>query len=320
MQLRYETGLTGEQYVRAEAWRDARLERCPNHPHGGCSLARHATYARKTPPGAKVPRGYCRESHTTISLLADCLAARLAGTLDALEAVVVAAEEAQSLEAAANEVRRPEDDGAVELPGAMRWVRRRVRLVHHVVSLVIGLLPEPLARCIAEMGAVRTRLGTDCARRALRVLTAEPLRALPAPLGFQPHRLGATNRNQARQHKRGLTRHCSQQRALVCAKLGIALIHPRPYQRAGKGNIERFFRTLRAAGARPPHRRGDREPGHVEPHRVGLGRGRVPPLPPTAASTGAPPSTHGPSQATTYALPTPAPTSTTSSSSRPNAA
>ena len=203
MQLRYETGLTGEQYVRAEAWRDARLERCPNHPHGGCSLARHATYARKTPPGAKVPRWYCPESHTTISLLADCLAARLAGTLDALEAVVVAAEEAQSLEAAANEVRRPEDDGAVELPGAMRWVRRRVRLVHHVVSLVIGLLPEPLARCIAEMGAVRTRLGTDCALRALRVLTAEQLHALPAPLGFQPHRLGATNRNQARQHKMG---------------------------------------------------------------------------------------------------------------------
>lgn len=27
------------------------LERCPNHPHGGCSLARHGTYARKTPRG-----------------------------------------------------------------------------------------------------------------------------------------------------------------------------------------------------------------------------------------------------------------------------
>ena len=39
----------------------------------------------------------------------------------------------------------------------------------------------------------------------------------------------------------------SQQLALVCAKLGIALIHARPYQPAGKGTIERFFRTLRAA-------------------------------------------------------------------------
>ena len=39
----------------------------------------------------------------------------------------------------------------------------------------------------------------------------------------------------------------SRQLALVCAKLGIALIHARPYQPAGKGKIERFFRTLRAA-------------------------------------------------------------------------
>ena len=34
--------------------------------------------------------------------------------------------------------------------------------------------------------------------------------------------------------------------ALVCAKLGIALIHARPFQPQGKGKIERFFRTLRA--------------------------------------------------------------------------
>jgi putative transposase len=38
----------------------------------------------------------------------------------------------------------------------------------------------------------------------------------------------------------------SQQLALVCAKLGIALIHARPYQPAGKGKIERWFRTVRA--------------------------------------------------------------------------
>ena len=35
--------------------------------------------------------------------------------------------------------------------------------------------------------------------------------------------------------------------ALVCAKLGIALIHARPYHPAGKGKIERFFRTLRGS-------------------------------------------------------------------------
>ena len=85
----------------------------------------------------------------------------------------------------------------------MRWVERRARLVHHVVSLVIGLLPEPLARCIAEVGAVRTRLETETALRALRTLVAEQLRVLPAPWGLRPHRLGTTNRNRAHPHNMG---------------------------------------------------------------------------------------------------------------------
>lgn len=42
----------------------------------------------------------------------------------------------------------------------------------------------------------------------------------------------------------------SRHLALVCAKLGIALIHARPYQPAGKGKIERWFRTLRAGWLR----------------------------------------------------------------------
>ncbi|MFK7893991.1 MAG: helix-turn-helix domain-containing protein [Granulosicoccus sp.] len=34
--------------------------------------------------------------------------------------------------------------------------------------------------------------------------------------------------------------------SIVCAKLGVALIHSRPFQPQGKGKIERFFRTVRA--------------------------------------------------------------------------
>ena len=37
----------------------------------------------------------------------------------------------------------------------------------------------------------------------------------------------------------------SQHLSLVCARLGITLIHARPYQPAGKGKQERFFRTAR---------------------------------------------------------------------------
>ena len=203
LQLRYDTGLTGEEYVKAEAWREARLERCPNHPHGGCSVGSHGTYERKTPPGAKVPRWYCRESHTTIGLLADCLSSHLPGTLDDLEAVVVAAEEAGSLEEAANEVRCPEDEDAIELPGAMRWVRHRVRLVHDVLVRVIGLIPDRLAGCAATMVAVRERLKSDSALMALRGLVSAQLRTLPTPLGFQPHGIGMGGRNPALQHSMG---------------------------------------------------------------------------------------------------------------------
>ena len=199
VQLRYETGLTGEEYVRAEAWRDARLDRCPNHPHGGYSLAGHGTYARKTPCGAKIARWYCPESHTTISLLPDCLAARLPGTLDELEAVAAAAEGARSLEAAANNLRRD----AIELPGAIHWVRRRLRLVHNVLARIIGLIPDRLAGCAATMVAVRERLKSDSALMKLRGLVSAQLRAVPAPLGFQPHGIGVGGRNPAFQHSMG---------------------------------------------------------------------------------------------------------------------
>ena len=203
MQLRYETGLTSEEYVRAEAWRDARLERCPNHPHGGCSLAHHGTYERKTPEGCQIARWYCRESHTSFSGLPDCLAARLPGTLDELEAVVVMAEEAGSLEEAANEARCPEDDDAIELPGALRWIRRRLKLVHNALARVIGLIPDLLAGCAPTMSAVRERLDSDSALMALRGLVAGQLRTLPAPLGFQPHGIGVRNRKTAFQQRVG---------------------------------------------------------------------------------------------------------------------
>ncbi len=50
----------------------------------------------------------------------------------------------------------------------------------------------------------------------------------------------------------------SRHLALVCAKLGIALIHGRPYQPAGRGKVERFFRTVRGwlAVSGPEHTAG----------------------------------------------------------------
>jgi hypothetical protein len=64
-------------------------------PNGGCGFARHGTYyARGTPPGTEIARWYCLTGHCTFSLLPDCLAARLPGTLAEVESVVRAVEQA----------------------------------------------------------------------------------------------------------------------------------------------------------------------------------------------------------------------------------
>ncbi|MFQ5760477.1 MAG: hypothetical protein ACE5HM_05840 [Acidiferrobacterales bacterium] len=199
MQLRFQTGHTSAEYVSGRVWQDASLPRCPNHPYGGCSFARHGTYERKTPPGTHVARWYCPDSHMTFSLLPDCLAARLPGSLNELEAVVAVAEQASSLEAAADQVRRDH----IALPGAIRWVRRRIAMVQRCLLLVIGLLPEQLSRCPAEIGAVRARLATPWVLMSLREHVAAQLPALPSPVGFSPHGSTGGDPNLPRQHKVG---------------------------------------------------------------------------------------------------------------------
>lgn len=199
MQLLYPIGLTGEEYVNARAWEYARLAVCPNHPAGGCSLARHGTYGRKTPRRCRVARWYCPESHMTFSLLPECLAARLPGTLSTLEAVVNEAERASSLAAAAA-VLRP---GPVGLEGAARWVGRRVERVHHVLGVVRGMRPDLLAGCPPRLGAVRLRLRSATALAVLRAELDKQLSAVPAPLGFLPHGLGRRTRRGRIQQRMG---------------------------------------------------------------------------------------------------------------------
>ena len=103
-------------------------------------------FARKTPRGTRIARWYCPQSHTTFSLLPDCLSARLPGTLDELETVVAHAERAPSLLAAANALRTD----TVALPGAMRWVRRRVRRVHRVQARRSSTSVSYAIRCSCE--------------------------------------------------------------------------------------------------------------------------------------------------------------------------
>lgn len=181
MQLRFETGLTSEEYVNRQGWREASLERCPLHPGGGCGFARHGTYGRARPAGTRIARWYCPQGHRTFSLLPDCLAARLGGSLVAVERVVIAVEQASSLEAAADRL-RPE----VELPGAIRWTRHRVRRIHAVLTVLRGLDPVRFGAWPLELGIWRERLGITPVLPALRGIAADYLHHLSAPVGFRP--------------------------------------------------------------------------------------------------------------------------------------
>lgn len=181
MQVRLTTGLTSEDYVSQKGWLTARLERCPFHPEGGCGLARHGTYERVSPPGCLIARLWCPTAHTSISLLPDCLCSRLTGSLAEVEAAVAAADTAPTQEAA-SEALRPN----VELPGALRWVRRRRRLVRAALSAVIGLLPGRLAGCRPTVASFRSALGAEMVLVRLRAEVATHLAALPPPLGFGP--------------------------------------------------------------------------------------------------------------------------------------
>jgi hypothetical protein len=182
VQLRFKSGLTGADYVTQEGWRLARLAHCPLHPRGGCGFAGHGTYERLSPPGTLIARWYCPEGHCTFSLLPDHLAARFPGTLCEIEQMVALVEQAPSLEAAADAL-RPDD---VTLATALRWVRRRVRLVHTVLAIVVSLLPDLCAGASPTVQSLRTRLACASVLVALREVACVHLQALPRPLGLRP--------------------------------------------------------------------------------------------------------------------------------------
>lgn len=200
VQLRHATPLTSEAYLAEHAWVKASLTVCPRHPRGGCGLARHGTYLRKTPAGIRVTRYYCPTAHETFSLLPDCLASRFPGDLDDLERVVLHVEGARSIEAAAD-VLRPE----IDLPSAIRWVRRRLALVRATLILALTLIAD-VGVTDARLSAVRTAWDTERALVALRTRAAAHLAVWPRPLGFGPRPVRRSIRAPARQHAMGADR------------------------------------------------------------------------------------------------------------------
>ncbi len=211
MQIPLRTLSDVETYVRNREWCDARLSACPLHPTGGCSFARHGSYARVTPQGLRIARWYCPEGRQTFSLLPDFLAARLSGLLAAIEDSITVASSAKSMEAAADALRGPD----VTLPGAVRWLRRRIRGVQAALAYVAPemVIGAPASRSMPEIARAdgRVLLGLR------RSLSPQILNSIPAPLGFKPTSGTGWPRNGIGQHEMGPDRDiASHYGPLVC--------------------------------------------------------------------------------------------------------
>lgn len=183
VQIRWLPPSADGQYVAEQAWRWAVLDACPFHGDGGCGLARHGSYRRAHPEGARVARFRCPVRGVTISLLPTFLAARLSSTLDEVEHVIDAVETSASLAEAVERVRPADEHEAVTSISAARWVRRRLRPIRAALLALVTLMPE-LAQCAATLAAVRARLGASRVLVTLSERGAPYLRALAPPLGL----------------------------------------------------------------------------------------------------------------------------------------
>jgi hypothetical protein len=198
LQLRFATDLSVDQYIKGKAWKDAKLNHCPLHPQGGCKFAGHGTYSRKFPDGVKVARWYCPSGHATFSMLPDCLSSRLPGTLIDVETVINQIESSPSQEAAANNIRLD-----ISLPGALRWMRRRLFLIRSTLILLIELLPSLPENCQPTLSSFRSVLGIEFVLPQLRMLACPYLDILPPPLGFGPRPETKKSKKNRFQHQTG---------------------------------------------------------------------------------------------------------------------
>lgn len=181
MQLRFATDLSAREYVRREAWKKARLDICPLHPDGGCGFHKNGTYRRKYPEGTKIARWYCSIGHQTFSSLPDCLSARLPGTLEQVEDVIEEVEASPSQEDAVQRIRLD-----IFLPGALRWVRRRIVPIRSALTMLIELIPSMFSTCDPTLSSFRCALAVTPVLPELRELAEPFLQFLPSPLGFGP--------------------------------------------------------------------------------------------------------------------------------------
>lgn len=180
MQIRYATHLSIDEYILNEAWKDAHLDACPLHPDGECKFSRHGTYKRQYPEGVKISRWYCALGHQTFSLLPDCLASHMSGTLEEIEDVIVQVENAKTQTEVAQQIRLD-----IELPGVFRWLRRRIGSVQ-IGLILLGQIFPSLFQRVPQISSLRSILNVDYVLPHIRKIAQEHLYELPPPVGFGP--------------------------------------------------------------------------------------------------------------------------------------
>jgi hypothetical protein len=114
----------------------------------------------------------------------------MVGTVDEVEATVLAVEQAGSVAAAVEQVYPASAAGAIGPTCAMRAIRRRLHAVRATLLAFVTLLPEHALDGEATVGALRDALGTERVLMTVRCTMAQHMAALPIPLGFN-HRLRA---------------------------------------------------------------------------------------------------------------------------------
>jgi len=88
--------------------------------------------------------------------------------------------------AAAGAARPDHVDEPVDLPSAVRWVRRRVARVHAALAALILLEPALFAGCQPTIESFRSQLGLKQVLAELREMARDHLGTLPPPVGFDP--------------------------------------------------------------------------------------------------------------------------------------
>ena len=182
MQMRLATNLTDEDYVSRRAWNDASAPPCPWCEPGTCELAPHGFYARVKPEGTLIRRFICRTAGRTVSLLPDCFAAWIKGSLEEQEEPVRVAERAATQAEAVEQVRPP---GECSLASAQRWLKRRRQWVRALLVTVKGLYPERFTGVEPTLAGCGQQLGSETVLRTLREVAEAHLRDLRAPVGFR---------------------------------------------------------------------------------------------------------------------------------------